>query len=126
MEQFYKKENFASNIPNRNENSDEVSYRKQIEKMNNDEKHNFINLKHKIMTQTTETLYKSNKKIYNYIDSEHVINVYPTTHPTTEKYYNEAFTFTMNNREVFQFLNDIILMVEKFVEDVKDFLSKNQ
>ncbi|HCY8224275.1 hypothetical protein [Staphylococcus aureus] len=53
------------------------------------------------MTQTIETLYKSNKKIYNYIDSEHVINVYPTTHPTTEKYYNEAFTFTMNNREVF-------------------------
>ncbi|UVJ06560.1 hypothetical protein [Staphylococcus aureus] len=94
--------------------------------MNNDEKHNFINLKHNIMTQTTETLYKSNEKIYNYSDSEHVINVYPTTQPTTEKYYNEEFTFTMNNREVFQFLNDIILMVEKFVEDVKDFLSKNQ
>ncbi|HBE8008584.1 TPA: hypothetical protein O5S09_002556 [Staphylococcus aureus] len=74
---------------------------KMLKKMNNDEKHNFINLKHKIMTQTIETLYKSNKKIYNYIDSEHVINVYPTTHPTTEKYYNEAFTFTMNNREVF-------------------------
>ncbi|WP_115211124.1 hypothetical protein [Staphylococcus aureus] len=94
--------------------------------MNNDEKHNFINLKQKIMTQTTETLYKSNEKIYNYIESEHVINVYPTTHLTTEKFYNEAFTFTMNNREVFQFLNDLILMVEKFVEDVKDFLSKNQ
>ncbi|HCC5686870.1 TPA: hypothetical protein OYH28_002504 [Staphylococcus aureus] len=31
-EQFYKKENFASNIPNRNENSDEVSYRKKVEK----------------------------------------------------------------------------------------------
>ncbi|HHO5063440.1 TPA: hypothetical protein ACRU8R_002749 [Staphylococcus aureus] len=154
--QFYKKRNFGSNIPNRNENSDDVSYRKKIEKffeqrideelfnifndliqnpyykelkkMNNDEKHNFINLKHKIMTQTTETLYKSNENIYNYSESEHehVINMYPTTHPTTEKYYNEAFTFTMNNREVFQFLNDLILMVEKFVEDIKDFLSKNQ
>lgn len=82
LSQFYKKENFGSNVPNNKNNLDDAAYKKKIEDkfrhtidyklfniiksltqndlyqnlndMNNNEKHNFINKHSKYVTRTTE------------------------------------------------------------------------
>lgn len=159
--QFYKKGNYGSNIPARKENSDDDEYRqkmkrrfkqeidnelfnifnnliqnpyyKDLHKMNNDEKHDFINRHNKKVTKNTELAIYGGVVISNFTSVQNVNydnyekeSIKSDIEPlyTTGEIYKEEFIFTMNNREVFQFLNDLILMVEKFVEDIKGYLSK--
>lgn len=162
LSQFYKKENFDSNVPNNKNNLDDAAYKKKIEDkfrhtidyklfniiksltqndlyqnlndMNNNEKHNFINKHSKYVTRTTEfATYPNGIIIKDFTSTQKVdygenlnesikSDVEPIYH--SGEHYEEEYIFIENGMEVFRFLRDVTSMVTDFVENIKQYLDE--
>ncbi|WP_145435317.1 hypothetical protein [Staphylococcus hominis] len=103
----------------------------EFNNMHNIEKHQYINVHHKKVTEKVdEIVLPGNNKIVsptfigNGENSNVIINDEELDITKLDGYeYEEKYYFIENNREVFNFIEEVIRMVENFVESINYYLN---
>ncbi|AXV42940.1 hypothetical protein K1Y28_04955 [Staphylococcus warneri] len=105
----------------------------EFNKMQNNEKHSMINVQFKNITKGIGYTEQKGVIIKDVSISGHEDNVDTLIMPNSRKIdfskvkdysYKEEIYFEYNNREVFEFLDDVYQMVNNFVIDIREYIDK--